>query len=319
MAYSYKSNMEVEMKDMIDEHEWRSVLQVAQDGTFSLAAQHLFISQPSLSQCIKKIEGELGTNLFDRSQTPVTLTEAGRLYVQQARKMQRLHKELVTQTADLAALRTGHLVIGSSRTRSICYLMQPILEFHRMFPGIRLTVLDNPVCALREAVLQGQVDFVLLYAPLPEKQFQTVPLLKERVLLAVPMDSPLAQPFGGEQPVPYPQISFAKLEGMPFIKLQAGRVMTDIYEDLCRQTGTSPDIVLEASTILGAAHICSEGLGATLVTDMIVRRWGWSKRPLFFELEESVPHRELVAAYGAHQHLSLAARQFIGLLQRTSV
>ena len=54
---------------MIDEHEWRYVLQAVEDGTFSAAAKHLFVSQPSLSQCIKKIEGELGTLLFDRSQT----------------------------------------------------------------------------------------------------------------------------------------------------------------------------------------------------------------------------------------------------------
>lgn len=303
---------------MIDEHEWRSVLQVAQDGTFSLAAQHLFISQPSLSQCIKKIESELGAPLFDRSQTPVALTEAGQLYVRQAREMQRLHRELVARTADLAGLRTGSLSIGSSRTRSSCYLMKPLLEFHKKFPGIKLTVVDRSVSALREAVLQGQLDFVLLYGPLPEKQLQSVPLLKERVLLAVPEGSPLAQPFGGRQPVPYPQISFARLEGMPFIKLQAGRVMAGIYENLCRQVGTRPDVVLEATSIIGAAHICSEGLGATLVTDMLVRSWEWSKRPIFFELEEPVPPREMVAAYGAHQHLSLAARQFIELLRAGS-
>ena len=64
---------------MIDEHEWRSVLQVAKDRTFSLAAKHLFISQPSLSQCIKKIEGELGMQIFDRSKSPLQLTEAGRI------------------------------------------------------------------------------------------------------------------------------------------------------------------------------------------------------------------------------------------------
>lgn len=63
---------------MIDEHEWRSVLQVAEDGTFSAAAKHLFVSQPSLSQCIKKIEGELGALLFDRSQIPLQLTRPER-------------------------------------------------------------------------------------------------------------------------------------------------------------------------------------------------------------------------------------------------
>ena len=64
---------------MIDEHEWRSVLQVAEDGTFSAAAKHLYISQPSLSQCIKKVETALGVRLFARSQTPLALPTAGAL------------------------------------------------------------------------------------------------------------------------------------------------------------------------------------------------------------------------------------------------
>ena len=120
---------------LIDEHEWRSVLQVAEDGTFSAAAKHLYVSQPSLSQCIKKIEGELGEALFDRSPTPLQLTSAGEIYVEKARQIQRLKQELVKGTADLSELRTGNLCIGSSRTRSSCYLTQPLIDFHRNYPG----------------------------------------------------------------------------------------------------------------------------------------------------------------------------------------
>lgn len=80
---------------MLDEHEWKYVLQAASDGTFSGAARHLFVSQPSLSQCIKKIEGELGTPLFDRRQTPLTLTAAGKIYVRKAKEIQRIAQELV--------------------------------------------------------------------------------------------------------------------------------------------------------------------------------------------------------------------------------
>ena len=74
---------------MIDEHEWKSVLQIFQDGTISQASKHLFVSQPSLSQCIKKIESELGVQIFDRSTTPLQLTEAGRIYVDAAKKSEK--------------------------------------------------------------------------------------------------------------------------------------------------------------------------------------------------------------------------------------
>ena len=62
---------------MIDEHELISVLQILKDGTISQAAKNLFVSQPSLSQCIKKIENELGMQIFDRRQTPLQLTAFG--------------------------------------------------------------------------------------------------------------------------------------------------------------------------------------------------------------------------------------------------
>lgn len=301
---------------MIDEHEWRSVLQVAEDGTFSAAAKHLFVSQPSLSQCIKKIESELGDLLFDRSQTPLQLTAAGKVYVEKARQIQQLKQAIVRETADLSELRSGSLCIGSSRTRSSCYLTQPLIAFHRSYPGIHLQVRENSLHGLKEDVLTGSVDFALLYEPLPDHAFASIPLLKERTLLAVPMAHPFAKKYGGRQVIPYPVISFARLHRQPFIKLQPTRRMDRIYTELCRQTQCEPDVVFEANSIMDAAELCTAGLGATLVTDMLIRGWHWKETPFFFALEEYVEDRQLVAAYGRHQHLSQAAKTFIALLRR---
>ena len=92
---------------MIDEHEWKSVLQIFQDGTISQASKHLFVSQPSLSQCIKKIESELGVQIFDRSKTPLQLTEAGLIYVDAAKKIREIQKSIRRQINDLSELRMG--------------------------------------------------------------------------------------------------------------------------------------------------------------------------------------------------------------------
>lgn len=302
---------------MIDEHEWRYVLQAAEDGTFSGAAKHLYVSQPSLSQCIKKIEGELKTPLFDRSKTPLQLTEAGRIYVQKAKEIQRLQQELVQETTDLAELRTGTLYIGSSRTRSSCYLTKPIIEFHRRYPGIKLSVLEHSLAELEEDTQNGIVDFSLLYEPLPEEAFQKIPLLRERTLLAVPMQHPLVQKYGGVQAVPYPEISFARLADEPFICLQKSRRMTKVFHQLCEMTQTKPEVVFTANSIIDAAELCAAGMGMTLVTDMLVRSQRWREPPFYFRLQEDVPLRTLVAAFGKKQQLSKAARKFIELLKES--
>ena len=296
---------------MIDEHEWRSVLQVAKDGTFSRAARNLFVSQPSLSQCIKKIESELGMQIFDRSQTPLQLTEAGKIYVQAAIKMQELHKNLLRQVDDLSELKSGKIRIGSSRTRSVCLLVDAMVAFNQRYPNIQLSVVEGSTVRLKEHILQGHVDFALLYEPLDKNVFQCIPLMEERVILAVPQQHPLVRKFKGEQPVPYPSISFSDFRGEEFIILKPQRRMSKIYSDLCEQTGIVPHVVFEADSILSAAELCAKGMGATLITDMVIERGLWKEPPFFFELKESVEKRQLVAAYGRHQILSKAAQVFL--------
>lgn len=300
---------------MIDEHEWRSVLQVAKDGTFSAAAKHLYISQPSLSQCIKKVETELGVRLFDRSQTPLALTPAGTIYVRQAKEILRIQQSLVQEVADLSELRTGSLTIGSSRTRTACFLIDPLVAFHRQYPGIQLAIKEAPVRTLEEYVASGTVDFALLYGSSLRPDFTSVALCREHTMLAVPKAHPLARAHAEDKAPGFPRISFAAMSGEPFIRLQPTRQMAEVYEKLCESSGAKPQVIFEANSIIEASELCAAGLGATLVTDMLVQSWRWKEQAFFFELEEEVEPRQLLAVYSKQRQLSLAAQRFIDFLR----
>lgn len=299
---------------MIDEHEWRSVLQVAKDGTFSAAAKHLYISQPSLSQCIKKVETELGVRLFDRSQTPLALTTAGEIYVRQAKEILRIQQALVQEVADLSELRTGSLTIGSSRTRSACFLIDPLVAFHRQYPGIQLAIKEAPVRTLEEYAAAGTVDFALLYDSSMRADFDSVELCRERTMLALPKSHPLARAYAEDDVQGFPRISFAAMDGEPFIRLQPRRQMAEVYDKLCKDSGAEPHVIFEANSIIEASELCAAGLGATLVTDMLVQSWRWKEQAFFFELEEEVEERHLMAVYSRQRQLSLAAQRFIDFL-----
>lgn len=299
---------------MIDEHEWRSVLQVAEDGTFSAAAKHLYISQPSLSQCIKKVETELGVRLFDRSQTPLALTTAGEIYVRQAKEILRIRQALVQEVADLSELRTGSLTIGSSRTRSACFLIDPLVAFHRQYPGIQLAIKEAPVRTLEEYAAAGTVDFALLYDSSLRADFDSVELCRERTMLALPKSHPLARAYAEDDVQGFPRISFAAMDGEPFIRLQPRRQMAEVYDKLCKDSGAEPHVIFEANSIIEASELCAAGLGATLVTDMLVQSWRWKEQAFFFELEEEVEERHLMAVYSRQRQLSLAAQRFIDFL-----
>ena len=299
---------------MIDEHEWRSVLQVAEDGTFSAAAKHLYISQPSLSQCIKKVETELGVRLFDRSQTPLALTTAGEIYVRQAKEILRIRQALVQEVADLSELRTGSLTIGSSRTRTACFLIDPLGAFPRHYPCIQLAIKEAPVRTLEEYAAAGTVDFALLYGSSLRADFDSVELCRERTMLALPKSHPLARAYAADDVQGCPRISFAAMDGEPFIRLQPRRQMAEVYDKLCKDSGAEPHVIFEANSIIEASELCAAGLGATLVTDMLVQSWRWKEQAFFFELEEEVEERHLMAVYSRQRQLSLAAQRFIDFL-----
>ena len=300
---------------MIDEHEWRSILQVAKDGTFSAAAKHLYISQPSLSQCIKKVETELGARLFDRTQNPLVLTSAGKIYVRQAKEILRIQKALVQEVADLSELRTGSLTIGSSRTRSACFLLNPLVAFHQKYPGIQIFVREAPVRTLEENAASGDVDFALLYGTSGRRDLISLPLCREHVLLAVPKTHPLAAMRQKESSIELPRISFSAMSDESFIKLQPFRQMADVFDKLCEATKVRPHVVFEANSIIEAAELCAAGMGATLVTDMLARSWRWRQEAVFFALEEDIAERELLAVYNKKRRLSLAAQKFIEFLR----
>ena len=175
-------------------------------------------------------------------------------------------------------------------------------------------VKEHSVSELKTTVAAGEVDFALLYEPL-ENNFERIPLLAERTLLALPAHHPFAQQYGKVNGESYPTMSFARMHGQPFIRLQESRRMSQLYSDLCMKTQCRPDVVFEANSIIDAAELCAAGMGATLVTDMVVNNGRWSEPPCFFNLEEDVEERQLVVAFGKNKHLSQAARKFIELLQ----
>ena len=94
----------------------RYAVVLAQKGSFSSAAEALAISQPSLSQYIKKIENEIGLELFDRTNGDVRLTDAGRVYIEAGRKILDLEHQMEVSFSDLAAHKTGSLIVGTART-----------------------------------------------------------------------------------------------------------------------------------------------------------------------------------------------------------
>ena len=142
--------------------QMKYILTLAETRNMTRAAEKLYISQPALSHYLKCVEDELGAQLFDRSTAPMSLTYAGRCYVERARAILLENEQLKRQMRDITQHMSGKLTIGTSRDRA-SYMMPRILpEFAALYPGIEIEVYTASGKKLFEELRTGRVDMVLL-------------------------------------------------------------------------------------------------------------------------------------------------------------
>ncbi len=126
------------------------VYTVYQEGSFSKAAEKLFLTQPALSISIQKIEHAIGMPLFDRSRRPLQLTEAGIIYVDTVKKMLLLEQEQQQRLNDIQELVTGTIQLGGSHYLNAYILPEILAGFSGKYPGIRLEIMEAGSFALSE-------------------------------------------------------------------------------------------------------------------------------------------------------------------------
>lgn len=299
---------------MIDEREMKYILQVAEDRNFSHAAKKLYVAQPSLSQCIKKVEQELGVELFDRRTNPLSLTYAGKLYIEKVKQIQQVKTEFTRQIEDISHLKCGHLSIGSSHSRTAYLLTRILPRFQSEFPGIELNLVEGTTEELQVYALNGVTDFSFVYLPLPHDELTYERIVDEQILVALPDAHPMSRAARHlPQKPPFPPVDFAALAKESFIVMKQKRKMREIFYQLCAESRMEPKIILQSHSLISAQAIVAGGVGATLVTDTLALHYKLERNPIYFSLKSPVPPRQMVVAYRKDMAKSKAAEAFIAM------
>src|ERR687888_139898 len=163
---------------------------------FTRAAEELNVAQPSVSQQIRKLEQELGTPLFHRMKRRVALTEAGRTLLLRARAVLQQLNEARAELQELSGLRKGTLAVGAPPSVGTHLLPRALAAFSRQHPGISLTFREGGSRTLVKLLEDGELDLAVVIQPIRHPVLETLPLLEEELLLAVPLGHPLAETRG---------------------------------------------------------------------------------------------------------------------------
>jgi DNA-binding transcriptional LysR family regulator len=166
-------------------------LTVAQERSFSRAAAKVHRTQPAVSQAVRRLEQELGEQLFDRSSKTGTLTEAGKMLQNYGQRLVRLAEETESAVRELRDLRRGRVLIGANEA-AVHTLLPLIARFRQRYPEITIDVRRVPARQIAVEVQQGSLDFGALTFHPTEDGILQVPVGSDELVLLVPPSHELA-------------------------------------------------------------------------------------------------------------------------------
>jgi DNA-binding transcriptional LysR family regulator len=168
-------------------------LAVVEEGSFSRAAEKVFRTQPAISQSIKKLEEEIGAPLFARDLHEVSLTEAGRLLVEYARRMLRLRDQTLMALGELRSLHTGSVSIAAAESAALYLLPGALRSFLERFPHIKLSIYRRPIEEIPGRVMDREVDVGFVLEQPSFRELTAVPIHADRMILIASPQHPLAR------------------------------------------------------------------------------------------------------------------------------
>jgi len=293
----------------MDLSQLETFLAVVEERGFSRAAVRLHRTQPAVSHAVRKLEEEIGEQLFERTSREGTLTAAGELLREYAERLLRLRSEAASALEELRSLERGRLLLAANEYTCL-YLLPVIDAFRRLCPHVRVTVHRSLATRIPDELQQRIVEFgVLSFRPDPE-QFQSIAVYTDDVAFVVNPDHPLARES---------EVSIRHLGAENFI---AHNVLSPLRDRIFEAFGkhkTPLNIDVELPTIEAIKRFVAMGNGVALLPGLTVQAEVARGELVQIPVPELRIERKLWFVHRRTASLSHAALAFLKVLGKMAV
>jgi LysR family hydrogen peroxide-inducible transcriptional activator len=290
-------------------HQLRYVVAVARTGNFSRAAEQCHVSQPSLSEQIRKLEEELGERLFDRMKRQARLTSHGEGFLRHAVRILEEVDAAKREVAEAQNLLRGTLTLGVLPTIAPYLLPDAMAAFADRFPGVEIVVQEDTTARLLKLVEGYEVDFALASRPIEDERLEVRELFAEELLLALPPGHPLTR----KRTVAVGDLAHERL-----IVMKEGHCLGDQVLDFCDRRNLQPRISFRGAQLETIQALVRSGLGISLIPAMAARGER-EDLPAYRSLSSPKPQRQIVAVWPRPRPPGRAAAEFLKILSAQSV
>lgn len=299
------------------------VYEVYKEKSFSKAAANLFISQPSLSASVKRIEKKTGYPIFDRSTKPLGLTECGVRYIRTVEKILSAEKEFSDFVSDWGELKTGELTLGGSSFFSSWVLPPLIGRFAGKYPMVNIHLIEENTAGLSDLLQRGRLDFMLDNCEMDEKVFDRFLFQKEHLVLAVPGSFEVNKKLAGfrisaaqirsgdflDESVPEVPLEF--LGDCPFILLKPDNDTGKRALAICQQHHFHPRVAYELDQQMTSYNVTCSGLGISFLGDLLIARVPDNPAVFYYKLPGGEEGRNIYFYWKKGRYLSPAMEEFL--------
>ncbi len=281
---------------------------VAETGNFTRAAERNFVAQPSLSQQIMKLEGELGHKLFHRLGRKAVLTEAGAVFLERARRILYEVDDAAKELRDAPSLERT-IVVGAIPTLAPFLLPQLLDRAKTAFPYLTVHTLEAFRVDIVAAVVAGELDLALASLPINDHRLSVEPLFTEPLLLAVGRSHRLAT---------QESVTASDLAEETFVLLGNSSSLTVQIQRFCGDHDFQPKIGYRCAQIATVKSLVGLGFGISILPQ--VARHGDDRRTLVYrELSGRAPVREVAVVRHLQRYQSRGAEQFLRLVRELTL
>jgi LysR family hydrogen peroxide-inducible transcriptional activator len=262
---------------------------LADTGHFGRAAQRTFVSQPTLSAQLKKLEEYLGVKLVERHPKNVQLTEVGKEVVARARRMLNEGDEIVALARNNSDPLSGKLKIALIPTIGPYLLPRVMLKLRKALPQLGLMLYEYQTEEVLKRLRDGEIDLGILALPVDQEGLESRRLYREEFTVALPSDHPLAHK---------QTIKATDLKGQTLLLLEDGHCLRDQALEVCSRIDVREAEDFRASSLETLRHMVVAGLGVTLMPELAVESPFGSQRGLVIrQFSKPAPSRTVGAVW----------------------
>lgn len=291
----------------MDFTQLENAIKISESNSINQASMNLYLTQSALNQQLLRLEHEFGVRLFQRSKTGISATEAGAVFLEYARKILDLKKELSAVMNDYAEYKTGNIKIGLPTVRGYDMFTNVFPQFYAKYPFIKLEPLELSVRRQKTLLSNGEIDLAFMTITEEDKSNDIfIPIKYEELFLAMPLSCPLVQTYTGDE------IDLHLLEKEKFVLIYRDSTLRHYTDRMFSQAGFLPDILLETSNHQTIANIVSNGYACSIVPKMYFKD---TSKVKFFHLPDH-PSWMLCAAYKKGAYLSQPMKDLLEMVTK---